>query len=127
MSPQLKLAAPFAAATEEGDNGTYASVSLTPQTELSQQSRYPVTLTFPLEIDVGLDDYYGAGTDTAGYARTGVSASTPLDFMPSGYGSWRVTGAIDVLARDADLRAAEPDFADETWVPGASVSLAVTY
>ncbi|GAB2786278.1 hypothetical protein GCM10027040_10440 [Halomonas shantousis] len=122
LNPQFELAAPFA---NHDAHGVFASASLSPQTELG--GARPVTLTFPLEIGMGFDDYYGAGSGSAGYAHVGVSASTPLDFVPSRYGNWHVVGQVDVLARDHDLRATEPDFARDTVVPSATVSLTMTY
>ncbi|MHB0775175.1 hypothetical protein [Halomonas sp. WWR20] len=122
LNPQFKLAAPFA---NHDAHGVFASAGLSPQTELG--GTRPVTLTFPLEIGMGFDGYYGDGSGTAGYAHVGVSASTPLNFVPSRYGHWSVVGQVDVLARDHDLRATEPDFARDTIVPSATVSLTMTY
>ena len=124
LKPQLKLAAPFAG---NRDNGFFASVSLTPQTKLSKGGAYPVTLKFPLEVGGGFDDYYGTSSGSAAYARLGVSASTPLASVPSRYGSWSILGEIGVLARNDDLRAAEPAFADDAVVPSATLTLKVTY
>ncbi len=124
LKPQLKLAAPFAG---NRDNGFFASVSLTPQAKLNKGGTYPVTLKLPLEVGGGFDDYYGTSSGSAAYARLGVSASTPLASVPSRYGSWSVLGEIGVLARNDNLRAAEPAFADDAVVPSATLTLKLTY
>ncbi|HWE76639.1 MAG TPA: hypothetical protein VG328_25970 [Stellaceae bacterium] len=47
----------------------------------------PVTLTMPTWITVGPQNYWG-GTSHFGVISTGLSAKTPLTFIPARYGKW---------------------------------------
>ena len=53
----------------------------------------PVTLTMPSWITVGPASYWG-GTSNFGVVSTGLSAKTPLSFIPARYGNWYADAGI---------------------------------
>jgi hypothetical protein len=123
LSPQLKLAVPV----EEKD-GAFLQLTGGPSFTLREGSRFPVTLSTPLTLGIGFDDYYGRGTETTGYIGFGPSASIPLPFVPSEqYGSWTLSAGVDLLARADGLRETQPAFADDTVVAIGSVLLSFSY
>jgi hypothetical protein len=66
----------------------------------NEEGRYPVAVSVPLTVGVSLKDYYFGddGDETfLGYASAAVSASIPLAFIPSDYGSWNVTGTFQYM------------------------------
>lgn len=54
---------------------------------------YPITLTFPVEMGLALNDYYerASGSEsTFGYLSFGMGASMPLAFIPETFGAWSI-------------------------------------
>jgi hypothetical protein len=70
----------------EGD-GNYFEVGIAPSTTIASESRYPITLTLPINAGFGDDTYYPG--DAFGYASVALSASVPLAFLPKGFGEWK--------------------------------------
>ena len=79
-----ELGAPGSAGLQKG--GNYFEMGLAPNYTILKGSEYPVTFTVPLTVGLGDDKFYNG--DTYGYFSTGLSASTPLAFIPSGFGTW---------------------------------------
>ncbi len=46
---------------------------------------------------VGFDDYYGPGTDVAGYVGAGAKGSVPLTFILSAFGSWKLSADVALI------------------------------
>lgn len=108
LAPQAKVA------TRVDDNdGVYAELKVAPAfTPLGEG----LTLTVPVVVGAGFDDYYGAGTGTSVYGSVGVTAGLPLRFIPPEYGSWTFAVGADVLVRDRDIRRTGRGFDDQDTV-----------
>ncbi|GHA99805.1 hypothetical protein [Modicisalibacter luteus] len=122
LSPQLKITKPVG----EQDDGWLVAANIAPQMPLTQ-GRYSLTLSFPVEVGVGFDGYYGAERGTGRYLDAGVGASLPLKGMAGGVGNWNLNGQIGVLARSDEIRQADPAFSRDTLIPHASLTLNVAY
>jgi hypothetical protein len=102
LSPSILLAVETDGGSDNGsEKGTYLGISLEPTIEdVLGSGNAPVTLSFPMTVGLGLDDYYedGAGDDdTFGFFDIGAVLSTPLDgLIPADYGAW--TASIGVHA-----------------------------
>ena len=73
--------------------GTYdVELGIVPTLELKQFG-LPVTLTMPTWITVGPAEYWG-GTSNFGVISTGLSAKTPLSFIPSRFGNWYADAGV---------------------------------
>jgi hypothetical protein len=76
------------------DEGVYYEIGIAPSVPVG-----PVTLTFPLTVGLGSNDFYGkldvgSGTVTDeafGFFSAGVTASYTLKFIPECYGTWTAT------------------------------------
>ncbi|MDX1541883.1 MAG: hypothetical protein R3349_10825 [Geminicoccaceae bacterium] len=124
LTPQVKLALPL----ESGDDGVFVQLQVAPSLTTIGTERYPITLSTPLTLGVGFDDYYGPGTGTTGYASFGLAASVPLAFMPADLGSWSLSGGVGFLLRDQAIADGGEPFDDEgSLVPRASVRVGFAY
>jgi hypothetical protein len=76
------------------DQGEYFELGIAPSLPSFGPSDYPITVSFPINVGLGADDFYGdkdnrRNNETFGYASIGVVASVPLKFMAdNGWGSW---------------------------------------
>ena len=123
LSPQLKLAKPT-----DRSEGLYTELRATPGLTLFEDGSYPLSLTAPVTLGVGFDDYYGSGTGTTGFVGLGLSGSVPLAIIPADYGSWTFSAGVDLLLREDDLADAGDPFDDAgNLVPIGSLTLAVAY
>ena len=68
-----------------GPNGNYYEIGLAPS-----YTAGPVTLTVPLTVGLGDDNFYLG--DTYGYFSAGLQASIPISFIPDCYGKWTFSG-----------------------------------
>ena len=106
----------------------FAELSVAPSLTTLGSEAYPVTLSTPLALGVGFADYYGPNTDNTGYASFGLAASMPLAFMPADFGSWSISGGIDLLLRDGVIAdRGEPFDNEDNFVPLASVRVGFAY
>jgi hypothetical protein len=78
-------ALPFGWNADDAD-GNYFEVGVAPTIILAAETRYPVTLTLPINVGFGDDTYYSG--DNFGYASIGLSISVPLAFLPKDFGEW---------------------------------------
>jgi len=82
-----ELAAPGFAGL--GGQGWYYEVGIAPSYTIAPKASYPLTLTVPVTAGFGSHHFYaGQGF---GYVSGGLTASVPLAFIPSGYGTWTAT------------------------------------
>jgi hypothetical protein len=84
------------------DDGVYFEVSARPAFQLAVRES-PITISFPLILGIGVDDYYG-NENVETYLTAGVIGSVPLPVDPSQFGDWRVNLGIDFTFRDDALR-----------------------
>ncbi|MGH6912717.1 MAG: hypothetical protein ACREH3_03305 [Geminicoccales bacterium] len=121
LKPQLKLAKP----TDRG--GVYTELVATPGLTLLEDGAYPITLGVPLTLGVGFDDYY-SNAGTTGFVSAGLSGSVPLAFIPSDYGSWKLTAGVDLILREDDLDDAGGPFDDAgNVVPIGKMAISFVY
>ncbi len=102
LSPSFTLAIEIDGGSDNGTNkGTYLEIAFEPTVEnILGSANAPVTLTIPLTLGLGLEDYYEDGQgndDTFGFFDIGAVFSTPLSgLIPADYGAW--TASIGVHA-----------------------------
>jgi hypothetical protein len=65
--------------------GQYYEPGIAPSFTFMKSSKYPITLTLPIQAGLGSGGFYGTGF---GYASAGGNFSVPLAFIPSSFGSW---------------------------------------
>lgn len=123
VSPQLKVAKPV----DETD-GWFTRASIRPAIPVGDMNDGAVEVSFPMEVGVGLDDYYG-GTrgDTGVYGSVGAHVAVPLG-LPQSYGSWAATAGVDTIIRDNTIKSAGGPLDDggDVVVTG-TVGMAVTF
>lgn len=124
LKPQFRLTVPVAG---EADEGWLVSANIEPQTRIGTIDGSPVMLLFPVEVGVGVDDYYGGSSGSASYIDLGTAVNVPLTFVPDDYGSWSVEGGVGLLVRSDDLRQEDPSFADDSVIPSATLTLSFVY
>lgn len=95
LSPNILFAIEFQGAGATGpDLGTYFALNVEPGLTVIESEKYPVTLSVPLTLGLGLGDYYQNPTtgesSTFGYFDAGVKLSMPLGFIPADFGTWEV-------------------------------------
>lgn len=109
----------FAFETEAGsdygavvqEQGIYLELGIAPGFTLIESADYPVDVSIPLTLGLGLDDYYQYADVASGAARdedfgffdAGIVASMPLAFVPADYGSWSVSAGIHFLFTNEDF------------------------
>jgi len=81
--------------------GIYLGLGISPSMEVVQSEDYPITLSVPVTVGLGLDDYYveaATGDDELfGYASVKPTASMPLGFMPDKFGDWEGYVGVEFL------------------------------
>ena len=88
-----------------GEEGTYLELGAVPSAPLSKK----MTLSVPLRLGLGLNDYYETatgGNDTFGFFSVAGLITVPLSSMPTKFGSWNVHGSVEYLKlgeRNADV------------------------
>ena len=92
------------------DEGIYLELGAEPSYVFAADSNYPVTLSLPLTLGLGVDDYYevvqpngSKSEDTFGYFDFGVGLGVPLSFIDDDYGSWSVSAAFHGISLSGDL------------------------
>ena len=102
---------PYVAAYAETADGNgsedwYGEVGIAPGVyTFNEEGRYPVAITIPITAGFSLKDYYfddGGSEEFFGYLSAGVTASVPLPFIPSDYGTWSLTGTFQYLWLNAE-------------------------
>lgn len=76
------------------DEGVGVQMGVAPTLFTLGSETYPVSVSAPVELGLGIDDYYeveGGDDDMFGYLSFGLSASVPLAFVPETAGSWSLT------------------------------------
>ncbi len=80
------------------NGGQYLELGIAPGMELSENTSYPVTITFPVAVGMGFNDFYDNGNgdnETLGFASIGAVATIPLTFMNSGgWGTWSANAGV---------------------------------
>jgi len=127
------------ATTDGGNSGTYLELGISPGFTLIDSEDYPIDLSIPIVLGLGLADYYEyvdatAGTDeddAFGFVQVGAVASMPLSAVPAEYGSWSVWAGVHVIILNEDYieNAINPGFSsgyDEVRIVG-NVGIGMEY
>ncbi|MCI0483280.1 MAG: hypothetical protein L0Y78_01725 [candidate division NC10 bacterium] len=100
LSPSILIAVELDGQADAGltpDEGVYLQLGIQPGFKLFEDAKYPVSVTFPMTLGLGFDDYYEFNTgnnSTFGYFDLGLIASVPLAFIPAAYGTWEVHAGV---------------------------------
>jgi len=78
----------------EDKGRNYFEGGMSAQFVFRKNARCPLTVTVPVNMAVG-DEEYGFGPHF-GYITTGVSVRAPLSFIPSRYGRWTAGSSADL-------------------------------
>lgn len=101
LAPQVKVAKPV----DETD-GWFTQASIRPAIPVADMRAGPVTVGFPMEVGVGIDDYYGSTNGETGvYGSIGADVAVPLG-LPRTYGAWQATAGVDTIIRDETIQSA---------------------
>jgi hypothetical protein len=123
LKPQLKLAVP----TDSGD-GVYTELVAGPGFTLFEDGSYPLSLSAPATLGIGVDDYYGAGSGTTGFVGLSLIGGVPLAFIPEDYGSWTFKAGVNLLLRDQAIVDRGKPFDDAgNFVPIGTISIGAAY
>lgn len=81
------------------DLGQYIEPGIAPSWTFMEKSAYPVTLTVPVKVGLGLNNFYGGKNpkhnETFGYFSAGATVGVPLKFMDSAVGgSWSANAGV---------------------------------
>ena len=95
------------------ETGVYLELGIAPGFTLVESEDYPIDLTIPVTVGLGLDDYYQYDDrstvavededETFGFFQIGVVASMPLSAIPAEFGSWSVSAGVHVLVLNEDF------------------------
>ena len=102
--------------------GVYLELGVEPALPLEDS---PVGISFPIALGLSLNDYYrGAGSDdnAFGFFNIGAIASVPIP-VPAGYGSWDLSGGVNILVFGDGLKAINGDDDDAKVIGIVGVSL----
>jgi hypothetical protein len=122
FDPQMKLAVPV-----DGSDGAFLQLTAAPDLGSFSVGKQDVSVSLPLTVGIGIDDYYGDGTDTTGYFGASLSVSAPLN-LPDGYGDWTLGASLDGIYRSDELVAFDPIGEDAgNFVTLATISLSFAF
>jgi hypothetical protein len=93
-----KMAFPVGGGTSDG---VYFEIGARPALQYMIQDN-PITISFPLILGIGIDDYYG-DENVETFFTAGVIGSVPLPVDRNQYGDWRLNAGIDFTFRDDAL------------------------
>jgi hypothetical protein len=105
LSPSATLAVELDGQADGGLNeGTYLELGLEPGMSFPNSA---IAASFPVAVGLSLKDYYEAdtGNTTFGFFSVGAMLSMPLSAIPARYGSWEITGGVNLLMFGDALKA----------------------
>jgi hypothetical protein len=106
LQPWVNLAVETQNTSFGDEEGMGLQLGVEPTLHTFEHDRYPVTVTVPLELGLGIEDYYedeSGGENLFGYFQYGLAASVPLAFMPEGFGEWDLHAKASFLSLSRTL------------------------
>jgi hypothetical protein len=104
LSPSILVAVELDGQADVGhaghDEGVYVQLGIQPGFKLFEDAKYPISVTFPMALGLGFDDYYEFNTgnnNTFGYFDLGLVVGIPLAFIPAAYGTWEIHAGVHFL------------------------------
>lgn len=102
------------------NQGWYYEIGIAPTLPLGAAS-----LTFPINVGLGDDKFYGG--DTFGYFSAGANLSVPLAFIPEGFGKWTLSSGVTFYSQGDNAAAASApainDGGTTQWVFSGAVGM----
>jgi hypothetical protein len=98
LNPYAYIA--FGIDDKAGDDTVYLELGLAPEFVLVESEEIPVTLTIPVALGLGLNNWYideDGDDNTFGFFSIGAIVSVPVTFIPAEYGSWTASAGLTVL------------------------------
>jgi hypothetical protein len=96
-----------------GEPGSFIALGVSPAVTLLDAAAVALTAGVPVELGLGLGDYYDApdagSRDTFGYLTAGATVGVGLKLIPRRLGTWEVKGSAKVLVLGDVLQAANND------------------
>lgn len=100
-SPSVTLAIEIGDGAASGpDEGIFLGFGVEPGFDLEDGMFAGTTISFPVQVGLGLADYYQDATgddDLFGYVDVGVAASVPLSSGDSEWGAWTLGASVNAL------------------------------
>ncbi len=104
LNPSATLAFELSGAADGQSEGIFLGLGIEPTLDsIVDSADLPVSVSFPIELGLSLDDYYevGGDDDFFGYISIGAVASTPLNNIPAEYGAWEAhVGVYAIILGD---------------------------
>ena len=97
LGPYATLAVEADGQADGGLNeGTYLELGVEPGLAIPNSE---VGLAFPIALGLSLSDYYegASGDETFGFFNVGAIVSVPIAGIPAEYGSWEISGGVNIL------------------------------
>ena len=93
LAPAVRIARELDGTAFGTSEGTFASVAIAPEVSLLDAPALALGVALPVELGLGLGDYYETDTedDAFGYLRAAASLRVGLAFVPPAYGSWSLS------------------------------------
>lgn len=104
------------------DEGFAFVPGIKPSFTFMKESKYPITVAFPISVAFFTDDFQG-GDSGFGYVSAGPAVTVPLSFIPEKFGAWSVTGSLIYYITDEDAIPSNP--ADSFCVGALSIGVAI--
>lgn len=113
-----------------GTDPLYLELGVEPEFLLVESEEIPVTLSIPVALGLGLNDYYfdqNGDDNTFGFFSVGAMVSVPVTFVPAEYGAWTASGGLTLLfLNDAQFEnAAGSNISDTRFI--FSLGLSMSY
>jgi hypothetical protein len=102
MSPSITLGFETGSNYSDGadsDRGIFLGLAVAPGFETMLGESHPLSITFPLEVGLSLDDYYqdaSGDDDFFGYASVGVRFDTDIP-LSEAFGAWSTFFSVNAL------------------------------
>jgi hypothetical protein len=128
LNPSLLVAGEVSGQADAGSSrGVYLQLGINPSYTLVPKSAYPLTISLPVTLGLSGSNYYKFGTTknpVFGYVQFGPVFSVPLAFIPKGYGTWTVKGAVEFLFLGDTLK---PLNDNDVFKPIGRIGIAAVY
>jgi hypothetical protein len=107
-----------------GGENSYVELGLEPTFAIFEAQDFPITLSIPIAVGLGISNYYGS--DTFGHVTFGAVLSTPLNFIPVEFGAWEASAGVIAVFAESGARSAALRSQDE-WEVYGTFGLSMTY
>tara|TARA_Y100000034_G_C6900069_1_gene415943 strand:- start:1945 stop:2829 length:885 start_codon:yes stop_codon:yes gene_type:complete len=82
LQPSITLVTEIDGAADGGDEGSYLELGIAPSVTIVEDAQHPISLTVPVVVGIGLDDYYESAVSGSGngigFVDVGLDFQRPL-------------------------------------------------